>query len=643
MISGYFNRFNPSKEYESHLFRAGYVLQSAEVNEIQSAAFSRIAGIGDALFKDGDVVRDARVIVDSDTGEVTCESGAIYLSGAVRGVQPSTLTIPTLGIVTIGIYLQSSVVTELEDPELRDPASLTRNYQEPGAARHKVHTQWGFDGDGQAGEFYPVYTVDDGQLRSKEPPPNLDAVTQAIARYDRDSTAGSYVVNGLRLMMLDDLVSGEQVYNLADGRARVNGYGVDLPTSRRLVYAATPNLRFISSEPKTSTTSGAQRIDTDRSPIANITQVQITSEKTVTLTHGGFTGASDPLPDSAVLEIVSVSQGGTTYVANTDYKLTAGAVDWSLAGAEPATGSTYSVTYRYINNATPTAVDETGYTVTGAVPGTLVLTSYNYKVRRIDRLAMARDGEIFWLQGIPSDFNPQPPSVPSNLLSIALVYQTWTSDRYVVNDGVRVVPMSELSEINNRIDFVIGLVAQQRLESDINLREAGQKKGLYVDPFLDDMLRDQGVTQTAAVVNGELTLGINATITELGEGLSGPTTGTYNSTTLLQQQMRTGSMLVNPYQAFDPIPADVTLTPAVDRWTEVQTVWASSTTRRIVNGAGDMSSTSRNTVTRTIDVTTTDLEFLRQIEVEFRLVGFGPGEEVTSVTFDGVPVTPAPV
>lgn len=643
MINGYFNRFNPSKEYESHLFRAGYVLQSAEVNEIQSAAFSRIAGIGDALFKDGDVVRDARVIVNSDTGEVTCESGAIYLSGAVRGVQPGTLTIPTVGIVVVGIYLQSSVVTELEDPELRDPASLTRNYMEPGAARHKLHAQWGFSGDGQAGEFYPVYTVEDGQLRSKEPPPNLDSVTQAIARYDRDSTAGSYVVSGLRLTKLDDLPTGEQVYNLAEGRARVSGYGVDLPTSRRLVYDAVPDLRFINSEPKASTTAGAQRINTDRSPVANITQVQITSEKTVTLTHGGFTGASDPLPDSAVLEIVEVKQGGTTYVANTDYKLTAGAVDWSLAGNEPATGSTYTVKYRYINTVTPTAVDETGYTVTGAVPGTLVLTSYNYKVRRVDRLAMARDGEIFWLQGVASDFNAQPPSVPDNLLSVALIYQTWTDDRYVVNDSVRVVPMSELSAINSRIDFVIGLVAQQRLESDINLREAGQKKGLFVDPFLDDQLRDQGVAQSGAVVNGELTLAVDADVIQLGGSLTAPATGVYSSTALLQQVMRTGSMLVNPYMAFDPIPAQVNLTPAVDRWTEVETLWASPTTQRLVVGSGDMSSTSSNTVTATIDVTRTAIEYLRQIEVQFRLVGFGPGEAVSSVTFDGVAVTPVPV
>ena len=258
MIDGYFNRFDPAKEYESHLFRAGYVLQSAELNEIQYAAAYRARGIADALFRDGDVVRDARVIVNESTGAVTCESGAVYLQGAVRGAPTATFTIATVGIVAIGLYLQSSIITELEDPTLRDPATLVRNYMEPGAARQKLHVSWGFFGDQQAGDFFPVYTVEDGQLRAKEPPPNLDAVTQALARYDRDSSGGTYVVSGLSLKALDD-AAGNQVYSVGEGRARVGGYGVELPTSRRTVYAATPDLLAIASEPHISTAATAQR------------------------------------------------------------------------------------------------------------------------------------------------------------------------------------------------------------------------------------------------------------------------------------------------------------------------------------------------------------------------------------------------
>ena len=84
--------------------------------------------------------------------------------------------------------------------------------------------------------------------------------------------------------------------------------------------------------------------------------------------------------------------------------------------------------------------------------------------------------------------------------------QTWTSSRSVNNDGVRLVSMSAIAGITRRLDYMMGLISQQELKSDINLRESAAKKGLFVDPFLDDSTRDAGITQTAAIVNGELVL-----------------------------------------------------------------------------------------------------------------------------------------
>lgn len=661
MLTGVYDRFDPSKEYESHLFRAGYVLQSAELNEIQSAISNRVKGIGDALFKDGDVVRDAGVIVDSGTGITRCESGAIYLRGAVRGVPPATLTIPLLGVVAIGVYLRTTAVTELDDPGLRDPASLTRNYQEPGAGRKKVSALWGYSGDGQAGDFFPVYTVEDGTLRAKEAPPTLDAFNLALARYDRDSAGGTYVVSGLGVQRLGDLVTGEQVYTVSEGRARVNGFGVEQNTARRIVYPATPDLRLINSEPHVSTTVSAQRIDVDRVPINDIPEVIITAQKTVTLVHGGFVGAADPLPDTSVLQILEVTQGATTYVQGVDYKLTSGTVDWSLAGAEPATGSTYVVTYQYITAVTPTGIDERGFTVTGAVVGTLVLATYNQKLPRFDRLVMKPDGAFTWLNGVSADWNPQAPAVSPDLLLLATVYQAWTSaGSYVVNDSVRVVPMQDLAAINGRIDYMLGLIAQQRLEGSANLNEATQKRGLFVDPFLDDSLRDAGVAQTAAIVAGELMLPV--TVDKVAAMPSDVTTETSLAFTLaeaLAQTARTGSMKINPYMAFDPIPAVVKLTPAVDRWTEVQTEWQSPVTQRFVIdnrmldawhlkvfGSGFdryPSATGTSSATQLVSQRESTIENLRQIQVYFRLEGFGPNEVLSTVTFDGLAVTPSAI
>ena len=367
------------------------------------------------------------------------------------------------------------------------------------------------------------------------------------------------------------------------------------------------------------------------------------------LTHGVFEGAQDPLPDTSILSIISVTQGATTYVATTSYLLTDGKVDWTPAGPEPSPGSTYAVTYQYITLATPTAVDDSGYTVTGAISGTLILTTYKQMLPRIDRLCISSLGDWIWLVGVSAEFNPQPPSVPLDLLAIASVYQTWNANTRVVSDGVRVVPMPVLAAIDNRIDLAMQLIAQQRLESNIHTRESGTKKGLFTDPFIDDSQRDAGVAQTAAIVNGVLMLPIAATIGSVSSDITGPVTFAHTNSIALEQTARTGEMKINPYMSFGIIPASVKLTPAVDRWTETDTVWVSPETYRFMIGKSRSigiignNNTETETSSRNVLLSTNTLpvETLRQITVTFSIDGFGSGEVLGRVYFDGIDVTPS--
>lgn len=661
-LNGFYDRSEAeqAKGYEQHLFVAGRVLQSAEMNEIQAYPARNLKALGDALFKDGDIVRDARAVVDQDTGLTQLESGAVYLRGNVRGVPSATITIPVTGTVVLGIYLNEATITDEEDPTLLDPARDTRSYQEPGAARLQIIPQWGYQGDGTSdGEFFPIYYVDDGQLRAKDAPPQLDSVSQAIARYDRDSAGTSYIVSGMQVAAMNDTVDGHQVYTVKDGRARVNGFGVTLSTARRIEYPATPDLRYIDSEPHSSTTLEPQRVELDRTPIDQITQVRITSEKTVSLVHGTFVGAQDPLPDTSVIEIISVVQGVTTYVNGTDYKLTSGKVDWSLSGAEPAPGSTYDVTYRYITAATPTLIDNTGFTIEGAVPGTLILTNYYARLPRIDRLCMDENGTFLWIQGVATDYDPVRPPVQNNLLAICQVYQSWDGNRRVVNDGVRVVSMSNLEALSARLDNLTDLVAQQKLVSDISTREAAAKKGLFVDPFIDDMQRDQGITQDAAVLGYALTLPIEGDASAVSSDITSTTSCDFTLEVVLQQSSQTGDMKINPYMAFAVPPKPLVLTPNVDRWTETQTSWLSDITQKFIvdnaikdayhyglygnNLAGWPSYSQTSSQTVVVSSVSSRIENLRQIEVKFEAKGFGPGEELVSVKFDGITVTPVAI
>lgn len=666
MPDGYQDRFNPARNYERHLYRAGRVVQGAELNETQLSIIDRVKSIADVLFKDGAVIRDAGINVDQNTGVTQLGGGVIYARGAMRGVAARQVTIPVIGTVIIGIYLQETVVTELEDPELRDPAIAVRNYAEPGAARLKVEAVWGVQGDGTAGGFYPVYVVIDGVVQSNEPPPAIDAISLAIAAYDRDSTGGYYVVSGLETTWLDDDSNGRQVFSISAGNARVNGKQVLLTHARRVVYDAVPDLKVVIAEPKVAF-GGSERVNVNHGPIDSIDLVTITTQKIVSLTHGAFTGASDILPDSAVAQIVAVNRGGswngsaftggTSYTQGTDFTLASDSVNWSLAGAEPGPGETYQVVYRYIANVTPTAPDANGFTVAGAVPGTTISVSYRWRRPRVDKLCLDPQGATVWVKGVPNDVSPRPPQVATGLLAIATISQTWrVLSRRVVIDGIRVQTMDQIASLETKVDNLFAVVSEQQLKTEAALSDPTTKRGLFVDNFLDDDMRDQGTSQNAAVVDGALTLpaiGVQIFTATLGSVQTLPmnNAGTY---AVIAQTMRTACMLVNPYQAYEPIPASAKIEPATDFWTDTLTVWLSPTTRRftqqrevidrvtslgwLTRQIGTSTDIVVTTQTDVVSVRTTEAQFLRQIVIAFQLQGFGPGEQLTTVTFDGISV-----
>lgn len=648
-LTGYYNRFDAADRYDELLFRAGNGLQSAELNEIQGGLIDRLKRIADAVFKDGAVISGTPPTINSTT--INCPLSLIYLRGAVREVPARSFTIPATGLARVGVYLLDAEITEVQDPDLRDPAVGTRNYTEPGAGRLRVTPTWGREGDGSTGVFYPVWTVIDGQVISQSGTNTGDAFTEALARYDRESN-GSYIVTGLSVTPLG-LAAGVNAFSVKDGTGNIFGYKIDKLASTRLIYAEDPDLELVDAEPDTFTgaTGGSATIQLNRFPVESILEVVATLEKTVTLTRGGTSGGQDALPDVSVLSIITVHQHPTTYQSPRDYFLNGDKVDWSPSGGgaiEPAPGSSYSVTYRYLSNVTPSAVNlqDGTFTVTGAVNGTLVLTDYRWKLPRYDRICIDREGNFSRVNGISSRFTPLPPAVPSNLLALATIEQRWGLTPRVINDGIRAIPFDQLERMRSLVVDLFDLVALERLRNDISSREPSSKRGVFVDPFLDDDLRDQGITQTAAIVNGTLQLPIAPTVYQAPDNSAQDWMLPYTEEIILQQTQRTGSSPINPYQAFDPIPAAITLTPAVDRFTVVDTIWTSGVTQQIntwLGATGQFAIQSVTSTTRTelLSESQRPAEFLRQIQINFTLAGFDPGETLTQVLFDGINVTPA--
>ena len=92
-VADYYNRFKAADNYKRVLFRDGYVLQGAELNEMQDMGVYRLRGIADALFKDGDIVKDAQIAVDPATGVLKAQAGQVYLDGEVRDIPAAAFTI----------------------------------------------------------------------------------------------------------------------------------------------------------------------------------------------------------------------------------------------------------------------------------------------------------------------------------------------------------------------------------------------------------------------------------------------------------------------------------------------------------------------------------------------------------------------
>lgn len=635
----YHLQHSPAKNYQRVLWRDGYTLQGQELNEVQEILSGRISGIGNALFADGDIIKDAQIIVNPETGEVRAQSGLVYLQGAVRRVPEGSLVISPNGIVSVGLYLRNVVVSELEDQSLRNPANAT-GADEPGAWRLWQLVYWGFAGDGNKGDFFPVHTVEDGAVRAKEPPPSLDAWNQSIARYDRDSTSGgSYVARGLIVRAAGHAATGEQMYTISEGRARVNGWGVEFPTSKRIKYAAEPDLRAIGMEVYQAQGSGRQRVTVAHPPIQEVTRLTVTRQKTVSVRHGSYSGCADVLPDTGVVEIVQCRQGETVYEQSVDYIKNGDLVDWSPGGNEMQTGSTYECTYKYLAQAVPEELDREGFSVSDAVAGTSIMITYTQALPRIDRLCLMQDGGCTWVKGVPAEYNPRTPEIPAGTLPLATVRQTWKAEPTIKNDSPRSMSFEEIQALYDHVDYVLREMARTRLESDISTREAGAKAGIYVDPLQDDNNRDQGIPQTGAVFDGQLCLAIDALFHPLEHPGATPYVPPYSPEVVVEQTLRTGAMLINEYMNFDTLPAKITLNPATDFWTDVDTTWASPITHSF--GTGNIA--SGTTSTETLSSSTTNLEYLRERDIAFTATGFGAGEILDKVIFDGIEVDTDPL
>lgn len=622
------------------------LLQGGEMNDVQEVIRGRHDRLGRLIAKNGDRTERALALVDVEGATVTLTEGKIYIEGDEFPVAERVITgVPMTGSVPVGVRLKIAYITGDDDPTLRGqvPGSLAEN--EDGAAREIATIKWSIASDGEEGDFYQVYLLQDGTILDQTTPPLLDGVSQALAIYDRPN--GNYIVSGNKVRALG-ADSGKQRFTIEEGEANINGYKNTRYAAIRIAEEEDWDVGAVPGETQTYAGGASQTFVMDQYPIDEITSILLEKEQTFTLTRGAIANGIDGLPKTSVLEIVEVKQGATTFEGGgVSYTRTGNGVDWAGAGPEPAVGSAYTAKIRWRESVTPDSFTDTEIVVSGGATGGEVIFSYTYKLPRVDIIGLLPSGAPAYIKGVSARSNPVLPLPPSNVLALCSVHNDWLGTPEIRVDrertGVRFPSVSELSRLANRVEDIDRLLQIERLQSAVDRRDPQAKKNMFVDPFVSDYYRDAGAEQTAAVGNRIMQLAIEPTFYDAT--LTEPVMLDWVEEIIVEQVLKTGCVKINEYQNFFPLPGQLVLTPAADIWNESQTQWASDATiefqRGLQSWGGPLVESS--TTTESLGGSTVALPFLRQRSIAFKIAGFFPEEILTELTFDGVDIKPAGV
>lgn len=577
----YFNKFNPSKLYQEILFNGGVNLQQRELNEIIALLGHRVSRLGNTLYNDGSIVGGGGIIIDINT--VTIPQTEVFIAGVVYTLESSTVTITTEGIEVIGVKLVEEIVNYDTDAELLDPMPGS-NFGRPGADRLKITPSWVIN-DSSA---YPIWTLENGQLKVEKFAPESDAIAAWLARRTNDES-GSYTVSGLTGYVIEKDEDNLSLVVEA-GTAYVLGWEIKKPSPINVDFPKAKSFSTIVNEAKTYTT-GTNDYLLNSQPVKEIHQVTGQVSATISMTRGETANGMDLIPElyHPISSITSING----YSSPSSYLLNGNYVDWSPGGSEPSSGSNYQITFVY----TKVMESEEDYTfykndnnkgyvrfLSGDKPvnGSNFTVSYDYYLSRHDLFYLTKDGEIKVMLG-RSGNTPVIPPLPIGVLVLGdMVIPADSIDIVVNNYDPKRLTMAEINYLKKRIDEVQYNLALEDLDNAAaDMDPATTKKGIFTDGFINMNKMDLEYTNFGCSIDIENnTLMSEFISTE--QNLVPNTTGTarihnryatkdYTEIVGAQQLYATQMMNVNPYMVYGNV-ATISVSPNQDNWVELEVI-----------------------------------------------------------------------
>jgi len=563
---------------------------------------------------------------------ISTKSGLVFMNGNFISVAASNLFVPDQDIPNsdfrMGVMIKYEVIcSETEeliqfDETLKDPAQETINYKQRGACRQKITGVFILEDDFQnldGTEYITIFRIKNGEVYNRDDETNGEEetintfekdVTNIVARYDRNAN-GNYLIKGYETEFTERLEVdgvtdqlGPYSFSVADGDANVDGYNYLKDISQDIVLPSLIDFELKQSEPVNFKVSGNGWYRTRHSPIRKMFRIsgqkQILSQE---ISHGSYVGATDELPDilQPVIVIDRIFIGPpasptVVYVQNVDYELDGDSIKWLLhANNEPTPSSTYYVDFKYqytevegnfstapgkyIENGTISDDDYSMVYLAGFADNTTVNIDYDFVLKRIDAIFIDATGQLGYIKGVPNEDDPRVPDVDKDYsLKIAEVLLQGEHDPEVTQSSNRVFKMSDIQLLLDSIrqnEYNVSRLALQQ-----NLQEAqpgATLKGQFVDPFMDDSKRDDGLEYVTNYIRG-LTIGGNLIMNIKWEtiNLDGPDMddekmsiempSRLNGHSILSQVHYTKNRQINEYLFKSPPSAKISIKPSVYRW-----------------------------------------------------------------------------
>lgn len=667
-VAPYYDDYDSSKQYTQLLAIPGRVAQAREITQIQSTVKDIIKSIGDSILKDGNIIEGCQVIVDSTKTKVTVTAGKVYIQGMVLPVEEVTVDITGEGTETIGVKLVEYLITESEDPTLKDPAQGYDNYNQPGCHRLQSTVVVVVNDPSAA----IIATLVEGDLAIERYAPEYDTLTQTLARRTYDES-GSYLVEGLNIRTEESGKADKYNIVVEAGKAYVLGYELKIPTARRI--SANRAITFSPVVARRTYNKSASQdyvLYSEHPYIKDILKVVGVKEVTEQYTISSNTD-STPLKQKDVYRVKSISQGGTNYSIGLsasdgdcylDQSGTTYYIKWNGTSNYPSLNTAFNITYEYYKEYDPETdyelvVTSEGHALrwTGDTPEdeTVFTVDFNQYLARKDVVYMDKYGNISVLEGTPAEYNHDvAPEAPLNTLTLAIinnppngsVYVTENSDAILVNNiGLTRFTMSDIQNLLNRIKTMEYDQAVLSLNDEARNDNTANKKGIFTDPLIDLSHIDFYYNKQSSgnpidpsnpifdmaldLVSNIIYLPINTNTSEASYSTSSSTKLGGRLVTLkptgesvvLSQMNATKSFLINPYSVFPQLP-EVSVTPAVDSWIEdtmiqvpvslqnsavvaMSTRTIDNRTRRQINNRNYSSKTSTSVVDTAIGTKTT--------------------------------------